>query len=60
MQRLDRVIAEDNEALSLHALGGKTGRRDVALVREESLASSHPSPYLVSLAVAPAWELFNT
>ena len=38
MQRLDRVIAEDNEALSLHALGGKTGRCDVALIREESLA----------------------
>ena len=37
MQRLDRVIAEDNEALSLHALSGKTGRRDVALIREESL-----------------------
>jgi|SRR5258705_13784955 hypothetical protein len=41
MQRLGRVIAKDNEALSLHALGGKTGRRDVALIWEESLPLSN-------------------
>jgi hypothetical protein len=41
MQRIGRVIAKDNEALSLHALGGKTGRRDVALIWEESLPLSN-------------------
>ena len=35
------MIAKDNEALSLHALGGKTGRRDVALIWEESVPLSN-------------------
>jgi hypothetical protein len=44
MQRLGRVIAKDNEPLSLHAPGGKTGRHDVALIWEESLALARPFP----------------
>ncbi len=59
MQRLGRVIA-DNQALSLHGLGGKTSRRDVALTWAESLALSPPSPHQVSLTVDLAWELFNS
>lgn len=59
MQRLGRVIA-DNQALSLHGLGGKTGRRDVALTWAESLSLSPPSPHQVSLTVDLAWELFKS
>lgn len=59
MQRLGRVVA-DNQALSLHGLGGKTGRRDVALTWAESLAVSPSSPHQVSLTVDVAWELFKS
>lgn len=59
MQRLGRVITGD-QALSLHGLGGKTGRRDVALIWAESLALTPPSPHQVSLTVDLAWELFNS
>jgi hypothetical protein len=59
MQRLGRVITGD-QALSLHGLGGKTGRRDVALIWGESLALTPPSPHPVSLTVDLAWELFNS
>lgn len=58
-QRLGRVIT-DNQALSLHGLGGKTGRSDVAVMWAESLALSPPSPHQVSLTVDLAWELFNS
>jgi hypothetical protein len=53
------VIAGD-QSLSLHGLGGKTGRRDVALIWAKSLALTPPSPHQVSLTVDLAWELFNT
>jgi hypothetical protein len=59
MQRLGRVIADD-QALSLHVLGGKTGRRDVALTWAAALALSPSSPHQVSLTVDLAWELFNS
>ncbi len=59
MQRLGRVISGD-QALSLHGLGGKTGRRDVALIWAESLALTPPSSHQVSLTVDLAWELFNS
>jgi len=60
MQRLGRVISRGDEALSLHALGGATGRRDVALVWAESLALTPPCQHQVSLTVDLAWELFHT
>jgi len=59
MQRLGRVIADD-QALSLHGLGGKTGRRDVALTWAESLALVPPPPHQVSLTIDLAWELFKS
>ncbi len=59
MQRLGRVTT-DTQALSLHGLGGKTGRRDVALTWAASLTLSPRSPHQVSLTVDVAWELFNS
>ena len=59
VQHLGRVMSDD-QALSLHGLGGKTGRRDVALTWAESLTLSPPSPHQVSLTIDLAWELFNS
>ena len=50
----------DDQALSLHGLGGKTGRRDVALTWAESLTLTPHSPHQVSLTIDLAWELFNS
>ena len=59
MQRLGRVFP-GNQALSLHGLGGKTGRRNLALTWAESLALAPLSPHQVSLTVDLAWELFKS
>jgi serine/threonine protein kinase len=59
MQRLGRVTADD-QALSMHGLGGKTGRRDVALTWAETLALIQSSPHQVSLTVDLAWQLFKS
>ena len=59
MQSLGRPIWGD-QTLSLHGLGGKTGRRDVARVWGESLALTPHSAHQVSLTIDVAWELFDS
>lgn len=59
LQRLGRVTSDD-QALSLHGLGGKTGRRDVSLTWAESLTLAPFSSHQVSLTIDLAWELFDS
>ena len=60
MERLGRVIARENEGLSLRVLGATTRRRDIAATWSESLTLLPRSRHQVGLTIEVAWEIFET